>query len=152
MIDEKQHTELLANYITRKLLKNGYRVHRLDAVTTSSHYLKVDCGMAGTIRVASHYGRPGMRYRYNIGPHIKESRVESAGGSERFFLTEGDVETLMMLVGSKREEMIEECGGEKEYRRTAEKSRRRGIRGTSRFWKKCYEVTRKGTNLCKKKR
>ena len=39
------------------LKKNGFTIHRYNSYSSNSIYLKVDFGLAGSIRISDHVGR-----------------------------------------------------------------------------------------------
>lgn len=41
-------------------------IHRYDAYSTNSIYLKFDYGVANSLRISDHDGKQHLRYRYNI--------------------------------------------------------------------------------------
>ena len=55
-MSEKQ----IANLLIQELLKLGFIVHRYNAVTTSSIYLKLDFGVCCGIRIADHSGKKNI--------------------------------------------------------------------------------------------
>ena len=52
--------------LIKKLLDMDFIVHRYDAYSTSSIYLKLDYGVACGIRIADHPGKKKYSYRFNI--------------------------------------------------------------------------------------
>ena len=52
--------------LTKRLLDLGFIVHRYDAYSTSSIYLKLDYGLACGIRIADHPGKKKYSYRFNV--------------------------------------------------------------------------------------
>ena len=66
----------IADEVQGKLLDLGFIVHRYDAYSTSSVYLKMDYGACHSIRIGDHRGKPHLKYRYNIGPWIRKFRSD----------------------------------------------------------------------------
>lgn len=56
----------IVNILIPKLLDMDFIVHRYDAYSTSSIYLKLDYGIACGIRIADHPGKKKYSYRFNI--------------------------------------------------------------------------------------
>lgn len=56
----------IAEYVQNKLLEQGFIIHRYDAYSTNSIYLKLDYGVAHSIRISDHQGYGHLSYRYNI--------------------------------------------------------------------------------------
>ena len=61
-MNEKQ----IAKVLIEELLKLGFVVHRYNAVTTNSIYLKLDFGVCCGIRIADHSGKKKYHYRFNV--------------------------------------------------------------------------------------
>lgn len=49
-----------------KRLSGKVIIHRYDAFSTNSIYLKFDYGVANSLRISDHDGKHHLRYRYNI--------------------------------------------------------------------------------------
>lgn len=67
----------IADFLGDELVRRGFVVHRYDAITTSSVYLKLDYGACWSIRVSDHRGYRHLKYRWNIGPWIRERRDDN---------------------------------------------------------------------------
>ena len=61
-MNEKQIAKILID----ELSKFQFVIHRYDAVTTNSIYLKLDFGVCCGIRIADHSGKKKYHYRFNI--------------------------------------------------------------------------------------
>lgn len=55
----------LAEQVIGKL-KNKVVIHRYDAYSTNSIYLKFDYGVANSLRISDHPGKKHLRYRFNL--------------------------------------------------------------------------------------
>lgn len=55
-----------AKYIQDILLEQGFVIHRYDAYSTNSIYLKLDYGACHSIRISDHKGKEYLSYKYNI--------------------------------------------------------------------------------------
>ena len=75
----------LADSLSERFLAEGFTVHRYDAYSTSSVYLKLDCGMCNSIRISDHRGKKHLAYRYNIGPWIKKRWHDNDGRCPRHY-------------------------------------------------------------------
>lgn len=64
----------VADILCRRLLSAGFIVHRYDAYSTNSIYLKLDCGVCNSIRISDHTGKGYLKYRYNIGIDIRKKQ------------------------------------------------------------------------------
>lgn len=65
-----------ATSLANQLLSEGFIVHRYDAFSTNSIYLKLDFGVYNSIRISDHEGKAYLKYRYNIGTHIKRQEAK----------------------------------------------------------------------------
>lgn len=59
-----------------RLLAEGFIVHRYDAYSTNSIYLKLDFGVCNSIRISDHRGKGYLKYRYNIGTDIEKQETK----------------------------------------------------------------------------
>ncbi len=55
----------VAEYVCRQLAGKVI-IHRYDAYSTNSIYLKFDYGVANSLRISDHPGKKHLAYRYNI--------------------------------------------------------------------------------------
>lgn len=55
----------LAAYVCDKLA-GKVLIHRYDAYSTNSVYLKFDYGLGNSLRLSDHTGKAGLNYRFNI--------------------------------------------------------------------------------------
>lgn len=76
-------------------------MHRYDAISTSSIYLKVDWGAGLSIRIADHDGYRHLNYRYNVDTSrksgVRRAKVERNGRS--FTRTTYGLGSVGQLVG-----------------------------------------------------
>lgn len=54
----------------------GFILHYYKAITTDSCYIKLDFGLANSIRVANHRGKEKYKYRFNLMLNLDKSYVE----------------------------------------------------------------------------
>lgn len=139
----KSDMKAIADEIQGKLLDMGFTVHRLDAYTTNSVYLKVDCGVCHSIRVSDHKGKEHLKFRYNIGTFVKRFRSVN-DMCRRYYFTVDEVDRLVKFVKHDRVRAIDVLGGRKAYREQVQRFRERGEAMTEGFWTKCWEVARDG--------
>lgn len=133
----------IADEIQEKLLGMGFTVHRLDAFTTNSVYLKVDCGVCHSIRVSDHRGKKHLKYRYNIGTFVKKFH-KTHDMYVRFYFTAGEADRLVNFVKYDRIHQMDVLGGAEAYAKQVSLFRKRGAATRKGFWTKCREVTRDG--------
>lgn len=62
----KAETQIIADALVKKLKANGFVVQRYDARSTESIYLKLDYGLAYSIRISGHKGKRHLKYTYNL--------------------------------------------------------------------------------------
>lgn len=133
----------IADEIQEKLLDRGFTIHRLDAYTTSSVYLKVDCGLCHSIRIGDHCGKKHLKYRYNIGPWIRKFRPDR-DPHQRWYFPVSEVDRMVRFIEYDRGSRIIELGGKHRYDEEMERMREKGSRMRRGFWTKCREVTADG--------
>lgn len=63
----------IANYLQNKLLKAGFTVHRYNAYSTCSIYLKLDYGACNSIRISDHKGYDHLSYKYEVNQKFVKS-------------------------------------------------------------------------------
>lgn len=56
----------IADDIVAILIKKNFVIQRYNAYSTDSVYLKLDYGVANTIRISDHPGKNYLKYRYNV--------------------------------------------------------------------------------------
>lgn len=139
----KSDMKAIADEIQEKLLDMGFTVHRLDAYTTNSVYLKVDCGVCHSIRVSDHKGKEHLKFRYNIGTFVKKFRSVN-DMYRRYYFTVDEVDRLVKFVKYDRVRAIDVLGGRKAYKEQVKRFRERGEAMTEGFWTKCWEVSSGG--------
>lgn len=63
----------LAAYVCDRLV-GKVLIHRYDAYSTNSVYLKFDYGVANSLRIADHAGKEYLSYRFNDGAEERPVR------------------------------------------------------------------------------
>ena len=85
-----------AEYISQALCQKGCLVHRYDAYSTNSVYLKVDAGVACSIRLSDHKGYAHLKYRFNFLANEPGAQVEhTIDAYDRYFYQAGAVDQLI---------------------------------------------------------
>lgn len=128
----KSDMKAIADEIQGKLLDMGFTVHRLDASTTNSVYLKVDCGVCHSIRVSDHRGKEHLKFRYNIGTFVKKFRSVN-DMYRRYYFTVDEVDRLVKFVKYDRVRAIDVLGGRRAARCQLAGRRSCGLACGSRF-------------------
>lgn len=63
--DAKATIQSLAAYVCSQLAGKAV-IHRYDAYSTNSVYLKFDYGLGNSLRISDHKGKKHLNYRFNI--------------------------------------------------------------------------------------
>lgn len=135
----KSDLKAIADEVQDKLLDLGFIVHRYDAYSTSSVYLKMDCGECHSIRIGDHRGKPHLKYRYNIGPWIRKFRSDH-DPYQRWYFPVDEVDRMIKFITYDRWSQIIELGGRGAYDLKVERMRESGAKMRRGFWTKCREV------------
>lgn len=128
-------------------LSEFFIVHKYCATSTKSIYIKLDYGVANSIRVSDHKGIEKYKYRYNIRKDIDEKYDEIDGGYYRKYYPFKDIGDLILDVIVDRELKKKEIGIKEYYRQMKEK-KEYSEKATNSFWlystklKRGYEYER----------
>lgn len=113
----------IANTIIPKLLDMDFIVHRYDAYSTSSIYLKLDYGVACGIRIADHPGKKKYRYRFNIIKDFKGDKVIFKNGLISRFYNYTELENVLKDVKEEKHNKLCRYGIDN-YNKYMEKEKR----------------------------
>lgn len=103
-------------------------------------YLKVDFGLAGSIRISDHVGKGYLNYTFNVGTDIKEYREEQGKNGVRYFIPESRLELLLPLVNKIYKSKITKYG-KHWYNNKKEECEKKNIRELGKgFWSGAYRV------------
>jgi hypothetical protein len=107
----------VADQIVGELKARGFVVHRTDAVHSASVYLKLDYGVANTIRISDHTGSGGrLDFRFNILSHVRGSFTTlMEDGTDRHWYGWGDVGRALKDIEAFRERKRAMLGDEYGY-------------------------------------
>lgn len=128
----------LAGGIAKALAREGFTVHRYDAETTDSVYLRLDWGACNTIRVSDHPGYAHAGNRYNIGPWI-EMPMRTEEKYPRFYWPEDRSAALIAKCIADRDARIG-WSGRGGYDAIVAKKRREARKSRSKFWERARKV------------
>ena len=128
----------LADDLAARFAAEGFVVHRYDAYSTASVYLKLDWGACYSIRISDHPGYKHLRYRYNIGTWIKEGRHEGGKYPRHYYQTKNAPKMVKRILAD-RDAMIAKHG-EDGYRALMEQGKRRAAYAKSGFFSHCRLV------------
>lgn len=129
----------IANYICDKLLDRGIIVHRYDAYSTNSIYLKLDYGMANSIRISDHIGKKHLSYMYNIGRDIKYNYVTETNFTRYFFSFDSVDEMIDMIINKRLAKTIRMNVEGESYNLLMEEYKERS-KNSKGFWEQAREV------------
>ena len=95
--------ELIAENIIRTLKDNNVAIQRYDSATTSSIYLKLDYGVAFSIRISNHKGKKHLKYRYNV---LLDEPSHYDAIAQRYYYNQTDVNMMLNHILSERQRKI----------------------------------------------
>ena len=98
-MNEKQ----IAKVLIEELLRLGFVVHRYNAVTTNSIYLKLDFGVCCGIRIADHNGKKKYHYRFNVIKDYSGDKIIYFKNLISFFYTFEELPQLLEEVQKERQ-------------------------------------------------
>lgn len=129
----------LADDIAGRLLEAGFTIQRYDAYSTASVYLKLDYGVCNSIRISDHKGKRYLKYRYNIGPHIRTYRKER-DVYDRYYYSARKADSLVKKVCADRQAKLRQYGPEG-YQRLMRQNRCANS-GRKGFWREAVLLRR----------
>jgi len=100
----------VANILVEKLLEKGFVVHRYNAHSTSSIYLKLDFGVCCGIRIADHPGRKKYCYRFNVIKDYVGDKVILKNGLICRFYDYKELDSVIDAVQNEKQEKIRKYG------------------------------------------
>lgn len=142
----RKRGDAAARKISRALIERGFTVHRYDAISTSSIYLKLDWGAGLSVRIADHDGYRHLNYRFNVNTEwksgVRRAKIDQNGRS--FTRTTYGLGSVGQLVGdvARRRDAIIRREGEDAYRKRIEALRAEAGAATNGFYAhpETYEV------------
>lgn len=96
----------IVNILIPKLLDMDFIVHRYDAYSTSSIYLKLDYGIACGIRIADHPGKKKYSYRFNIIKDFNGDKVILKDGLISRFYDFSELEKVLEDVQEEKQKKL----------------------------------------------
>lgn len=106
---EKQY-KWVAKQVQEFLLNNDFIVHRYNAYSTNSIYLKIDCGLCKFIRISDHRGKGYLRYTYNILKDVNSSYSVVDNGVLRYYVSFDNWKEITCKIMECREDLIGKYG------------------------------------------
>jgi hypothetical protein len=92
---QRQQLFNIAAHLQNKLLESGFIIHRYNAISTNSIYLKLDYGVANSIRISDHRGKEKLHYKYSIIAGLKSSYIDNHGEYMRFYYSPSDIQIML---------------------------------------------------------
>ena len=105
-MNEKQ----MAKILIKELSELGFTIHRYNAITTSSIYLKLDYGICCGIRISNHSGKKKYHYRFNIVKGYNGDKVTYSKNLISYFYTFEQISQLIKDVQHQRNKKIQRYG------------------------------------------
>lgn len=103
----KQLTDI-AEEVIQTLKAKGFTIHRYDAYSSNSIYLKLDYGVCNSIRISDHKGKRYLKYRYNL---ILNGSVQLLQDKyPRYYYNQHSVQGMIKRIISDRDQKIEKYG------------------------------------------
>ena len=100
----------IVSILADKLLDMGFVVHRYDAYSTSSIYLKLDYGLSCGIRIADHPGKKKYSYRFNVIKDYKGNKVVYKDDLICYFYDFNKLDEVIEAVQKEKQEKISKYG------------------------------------------
>ena len=95
----------LAAYVCERLA-GKVLIHRYDAYSTNSVYLKFDYGLGNSLRISDHQGKKHLAYRFNIIMDLKEPKDDLSGKYPRNYyppdMVDQVIEDILSGIDAKR--------------------------------------------------
>ena len=105
-MNEKQ----MAKILIKELSELGFTIHRYNAITTSSIYLKLDYGICCGIKISNHSGKKKYHYRFNIVKGYNGDKVTYSKNLISYFYTFEQISQLIKDVQHERNKKIQRYG------------------------------------------
>ena len=105
-MNEKQ----MAKILIKELSELGFTIHRYNAITTSSIYLKLDYGICCGIRISNHSGKKKYHYRFSIVKGYNGDKVTYSKNLISYFYTFEQISQLIKDVQHERNKKIQRYG------------------------------------------
>lgn len=129
----------IADFVIKKLKKEGFIIQRYDSFSTNSIYLKLDYGVANSIRISDHKGKKHLQYRYNLlSKHNSVNRYKTTQGWDRFYYPFDSVEVMLQDIINSRNQRVRLYGIDR-YECFMKTNQLDGKQKAG-FWAHCVEV------------
>lgn len=107
-----------AAYVSKELLASGVVIQFYEAFTTTSLYMKFDCGLANSLRIGDHRGKKHLNYMFMVDVnHYGKRRVLNRKFKQYVYgSSEKELDRLIKHILSHRESKIFSYFGKELYR------------------------------------
>ena len=127
----------IADEIIKRLKAEGFTIQRYDAYSTKSIYLKLDYGLAYSIRISDHAGKKHLKYTYNLIKNYSGRGLIKEDGVWRQYYNFAHVDTMIANVIKGREWVMKNYHPDYAASMEARRIENQGKRG---FWESAVLV------------
>ena len=92
--------------LLRRLDKEGFILHYLQAFSTDSCYIKLDFGVCKSIRISDHKGIHKYKYTFNVMLGLDESYTKDG----MYYYTVDDIDKMIEDIKNHKQEIQDEYG------------------------------------------
>lgn len=107
-VQDKQKIKDISVSLIESLKKNNFVIQYYSSYSTESAYIKLDFGLANSIRISNHEGKKHLRYRYNIILGCEDNIIENE--YMQFFFNENHTESLIYQIILDRKLKLQKYG------------------------------------------
>lgn len=125
----------IAEYVIEKL-QGKVIIHRYDAFSTNSVYLKFDYGVANSLRISDYAGYKHLDYRFNILLDCKKCSQKTGQKYTKEYFPPKDIDLVVRKILENKELRVRRY---KDYEAIVEE-KKNGISECKGFWTQCWRV------------
>ena len=127
----------LAIKVQNRLLDEGFIVHRYDSYSTNSIYLKLDYGVANSIRISDYKGKRYLSYRYNLCD-VHSFKIDNSGEFTKLLFLYDEWDEMINTIISNKTDKINKYGENLYDKFIIENKKKSKIKKG--FWSGAYKV------------
>jgi pyruvate carboxylase len=120
----------IADFIIQTLKTNGFTLHRYDAYSSNSVYIKLDWGVCNSIRISDHEGKKYLKYRYNIIMNGTNKTVNDS--YQRYYYNQDSLSQMLSQIIHDKQQKLERYGPY-HYDKFVQENRKKSINEKG-FW------------------
>lgn len=129
-------TEEVSDYIIKELLKHEVVIQKYNSMTTSSIYLKFDCGIGNTLRISDHKGNPKYSQMFRLHLNKKHKGcIVTKNKTTIYNYSSSSIDELISHIISNRDKKLKMAGSYENYRELMKIQYYKWINSNNRFWK-----------------